>query len=813
MRDELPDESRRRLRQDARRLSETIRNGMGFDEQRLMTEFEQVINGYDNELQTTIFSELLRSLIAAASEKPNIALTIEAWTKRFRSKSRCIVDAFSEETVEVYQRRCLENAQWFENIFPDLQAGRYFARFGAELFGKMLAVYVDSRRCDGARDLPSECWSLMSKQFRTRPYVTEFCRYFKFPLPGEAIDKYELDSPHGVGGMGVVYRAAHSDGYIVALKMLRPDRSHCLDLFSLEARATFQATDRRFVAVKDSDLTCKTPFFTMDFVEGGLSLAGLIQHPHEFKSISNKLRDKYKLRQPRNSFLKIAQRFFWRVNRKSHDQHSKEPRVEERLLAVVVKQAASAVQKLHVREGHSGLLHTDIKPGNILISADLGVLVGDLGLCLESDTDGVWQRTERVGTEQYMSPEQLNCNPMTPASDVYQLGGLLFRGLTGHAPGQAYDPSLLSAAPRRLRAICKKTLSSAPTKRYASASSLAVDLDRYLDGMPVAATGPGLTVRTTVANACRSNLFWLTTVTVIVLLGLVSRFVRQNTEYIPGVAATKNKYRTSSLLKEPKVLVVDSAWEPPSYDHVRILGSSICMDLRSWKNVRDWEPVETGLSPWGAGEVHQRKTTLENLEAWNAGRVEPAFYTRVIRLRKLHAEDQSDREYQNERCVVSFQFRTGGFGVDLECSTHPHNVLGSRGRTKFGEYDVKVRQIDIDITEDDSDVVVIVINGIIWNGFQVDLESKTQWASFLSSHDSTEGEIAIIFPKDYTPKIEAANLFRRDCRTKNRESLKPEEGLLDNPEGTSWWLWRPGELKADYIYQIEFPWSPKTKDK
>lgn len=175
-----------------------------------------------------------------------------------------------------------------------------------------------------------------------------------------------------------------------------------------------------------------------------------------------------------------------------------DPRHIVRLLAKVTR----AVQSAH----DQGILHRDLKPGNILLDARGEPLVSDFGLAKWLDTSTDLTKTLTIfGTPGYIAPEQAKGSraQLTPAADIYSLGAILFDLFTGQPPfrgehalaviQQASEkpaPKLRSIAPaldRDLETICAKCLEREPQARYQSAATLADDLDRWLEGRPIVA--------------------------------------------------------------------------------------------------------------------------------------------------------------------------------------------------------------------------------------------------------------------------------------------------------------------------------------
>jgi hypothetical protein len=162
-----------------------------------------------------------------------------------------------------------------------------------------------------------------------------------------------------------------------------------------------------------------------------------------------------------------------------------------------------------------GIIHRDIKPQNIRIGKFQETIVLDWGLAVPMErqhkprgdqstlslSSGVTPTTGRVGTPAYMSPEQLSGLAATPASDIYSLGAVLYRILTGQSTLSALDsdksmegliecryPSprdLQPGLPRPLEAICLKAMAPQPRDRYESPQELAADVEKFLSGQAV----------------------------------------------------------------------------------------------------------------------------------------------------------------------------------------------------------------------------------------------------------------------------------------------------------------------------------------
>src|SRR5262249_42860744 len=166
---------------------------------------------------------------------------------------------------------------------------------------------------------------------------------------------------------------------------------------------------------------------------------------------------------------------------------------------------AKVARTVHYAHEH-GILHRDIKPGNILLDKVGEPNLTDFGLARLVESESTVTRTiEVLGTPSYMAPEQAAGNNTKPttATDVYGLGAVLYQLLTGHPPfagGTTYETIklLLETEPRPprlwnpkvdrdLSTICVKCLEKDPTRRYSSASALADDLERWLKNEPIQA--------------------------------------------------------------------------------------------------------------------------------------------------------------------------------------------------------------------------------------------------------------------------------------------------------------------------------------
>src|SRR6476660_9064371 len=274
------------------------------------------------------------------------------------------------------------------------------------------------------------------------------------------LGNYQILEEIGRGGMGVIYRARQRHSRrIVALKRIlscHADSRETLMRFRREAQAAAKLDHPNILPIYEvSESEEGLPFFSMKFAGGG----SLLEAVPALRS---------------------------------------EPRRAVALMAKV----ARALQYAH----DQGILHRDLKPGNILLDGHSEPLVSDFGLAKWLEPMGDLTRTPSIfGTPGYIAPEQMNgsAGKLTPAADIYGLGAILFHLLTGRPPftgehalkviQQATEKpapklrSLARALDRDLETICARCLEREPQARYRSARDLAIDLERWLEGRPIIA--------------------------------------------------------------------------------------------------------------------------------------------------------------------------------------------------------------------------------------------------------------------------------------------------------------------------------------
>jgi eukaryotic-like serine/threonine-protein kinase len=276
--------------------------------------------------------------------------------------------------------------------------------------------------------------------------------------PHVLLDRYEVGRLLGAGGMAEVFEGR--DRLLarrVAIKVLQVQFARdpsFLIRFKREAQAAASLSHPNIVAVYDTGSEDGTHFIVMEFVDG----------------------------------------------RTLKDVIRAEGRLYPERAAEICQDMCSALVAAHAR----GLIHRDIKPGNVMLTPDGKVKVMDFGIARATTLETITQTAAVVGTAQYISPEQAQGQTVDYRSDLYSLGCCLYEMLTGTVPFTGATPVAIAykhvredpTPPRQLNpdipapleAICLKAMAKLPDNRYQTAAEFGDDLERFRTGQPVLAT-------------------------------------------------------------------------------------------------------------------------------------------------------------------------------------------------------------------------------------------------------------------------------------------------------------------------------------
>ena len=172
--------------------------------------------------------------------------------------------------------------------------------------------------------------------------------------------------------------------------------------------------------------------------------------------------------------------------------------MEPAAAAGLVAAVADALGAAHAQ----GIVHRDVKPANILVTDDQQMRITDFGIARAADAVTLTRSGEVLGTPQYISPEQAEGLPATPASDVYSLGAVAFECLAGHRPFQAETPvatavahlrapvpDLPESVPPALADVVRRALAKSPDERYPDGAAFAAAVREAIDA-PAGAMPP-----------------------------------------------------------------------------------------------------------------------------------------------------------------------------------------------------------------------------------------------------------------------------------------------------------------------------------
>ncbi|MFO0950342.1 MAG: AAA family ATPase [Isosphaeraceae bacterium] len=357
----------------------------------------------------------------------------------------------SEVTPEELCSTCPELLEPLRKRIEEQRDRTYLSGFDSGATGTFAPVR-DPESSDATR-LPSDSTRLPSDS----THFPSDSHLFENPPVSALPEDYEILGELGHGGMGIVYRAFDKKrGEVVALKMIRWVDPTALRLFRKEFRAAADLTHPNLIALYELVSDGRLWFFTMELVEGV-----------DFRTYVRYGPNGPPATPPAPPGSEEETNPAWRLEA---DQ-------AERLRAALA-QLVEGVSALHA----AGSLHRDLKPSNVLVRRDGRLVVLDFGLVADLGPGGRHESTAGLvrGTVAYMSPEQAAGRPLTPASDWFTVGVMIYEALTRSRPTAlpraedeliagrdlfARPGSIVSGVPPDLDQLCMDLLRLEPERR------------------------------------------------------------------------------------------------------------------------------------------------------------------------------------------------------------------------------------------------------------------------------------------------------------------------------------------------------------
>lgn len=347
-------------------------------------------------------------------------------------------------------------------------------------------------------------------------------RHAAVPQPGSWLGDFRLLREVGRGGMGVVFEAIEEPlQRRVALKVLPFQAlldSRLRERFDREAKAAARLDHPNIVPVYGAGEAGGVPYFAMRFVDGrtlDVVLSEIADRNLRDASGSS-VADTLESTSAAGPYFRVAAR--------------------------IARDVARAL--VHAHEG--GVIHRDIKPGNLILDRDGEVHVADFGLCKADDLGAVTRTTDVLGTLRYMAPEQVQGHA-DARSDIYSLGATLYEMVTRRSAHPGEDRIALARAvverqpvaprridrriPRDLETIILKAIDKDPAFRYATAGDLADDLDAFLKNRPISGRRPSLVYLLRLAARRHRKAVVAATVAVLLAVGGIALYIQSLNEW------------------------------------------------------------------------------------------------------------------------------------------------------------------------------------------------------------------------------------------------------------------------------------------
>lgn len=446
------------------------------------------------------------------------------------------------------------------------------------------------RLCDGDDSLRGEVRKLLSidesdtrilNESKVNAFLHEQMSEISGPSPDEALSaggSYRILRVIGEGGMGTVYEAEQqSPRRRVAIKAIRPGRlsAQTRKRFEYEAQVLARLEHPNIARLYESDTEVKpggvVAFLAMELVVG-----------------------------------------------EPIDEYARSRSMDVRQKLCLFVQVCRAIEYAH----RMGVIHRDLKPANILVTRDGQPKVLDFGVAQTFGDDKLMstmltQHGQIVGTLQYMSPEQMDGKGVVDTrADVYSLGVVLFRVLTGAMPIDLSDSSLAAATqrvlhepPARLSSFDRRlggdletilacALEKDPARRYAGVEQFSGDIERYLDGRPIQARAdsPAYVLRKTLWRYRKSVAAAVVLVWLLAAFALIASMQARTNKHLAD-EATRQADQLRRSLYFSNIGFAQAALQANDSHQARVHLSACPPELRNWEWDYLNEQVDTSDGP------------------------------------------------------------------------------------------------------------------------------------------------------------------------------------------------------------------------
>ena len=424
------------------------------------------------------------------------------------------------------------------------------------------------------------------------------------------IDGYQIKRVVGRGGMGVVYEAVQEKlNRPVAVKFLpalvSSAHPELVTRFKREAAAAARLHHTNIIPIYDFGESPDGYYYAMELISGQpLSavikrLAGMDIHLATSGSLAVILTEPdVCTRTGAGSGTAAGEP----PSTVSGSSTGAKGRVYYRQAARWMADAAEALHYAHLQ----GMIHRDIKPGNLMLCTDGRIMILDFGLVKTTDECSVTATGSLVGTYRYMSPEQVGAKRITLDSrtDVYSLGATMYELLTFQPALPATEQSellsqilfkeptpprkVIPSVPVDLQTICLKALEKSPSARYQTAKAMAEDLKSYLQDLAIVARRPG-PLRRIAKLVRRRRMETLALTTVLAAAAVVSAVAAINAREKAAIMALLGEARTAMAASDFTVAKkrIDAALKMDPTNEDAAAQSTVVEDLRA--GVHAWQ--------------------------------------------------------------------------------------------------------------------------------------------------------------------------------------------------------------------------------